>query len=186
KIGIDVEADLEIKEEDAVEEEEQLSEEIEEEEEKLMEADELDQLGEEMDLPRNEGESDEEYRGRMALHEIEGDLEKCLVAALAKPRKEWDVHEVRLCRVFEEKNVDDRKKFIKDYLKRERVSKENIKIAKTFGVVFPKPCVLNNEMREIMVWFLGSVAPWERDPCLGCSHCPLGKNPEEFVEGDQR
>ena len=56
KIGIDVEADLEIKEEDAVEEEEQLSEEIEEEEEKLMEADELDQLGEEMDLPRNEGE----------------------------------------------------------------------------------------------------------------------------------
>ena len=182
KIGIDVEADLSIKEteddteEEAAEDEYDVVEtEPEEKEIKHMDADELDSLGKEIGVERQGDECDEDYRRRIALHEIEGNLEKCLEATLAKLRGVWNSDEVRLYNIFKNAELDVRERFIKDYLNREEMSQENRNISQIHGVEFPEPCVLSNEMREVMIWFLGSVAPWERDPCLGCSHCPLGK-----------
>ncbi|KUK11098.1 MAG: hypothetical protein XD50_0543 [Clostridia bacterium 41_269] len=139
----------------------------------------LDDLGEEIGVSRNNGESDKDYRNRMAMKEVEGNLEKCLEAALAKRRKNWSSDEVRLYKVFQTATVEIRKKFITDYLNREEYSEKVQQIAARYYVRFPEPCVLSNELRELMVWFLGTVAPWERDPCLGCTHCPLGKHPGE-------
>ncbi|NLO89351.1 MAG: hypothetical protein GX088_03355 [Clostridia bacterium] len=160
------------------EEEERRKAEKKKKEEILLKGKELDALGEEMGVTRNEGESDKDFRKRLAMKEVEGDLEKCLVAALAKRRKSWHVDEVKLYDVFKSSAVEARKKFITDYLNREEYSEELQKLAERYYVRFPEPCVLSNELREIMVWFLGTVAPWERDPCFGCSYCLLGKHPE--------
>ena len=146
--------------------------------EHLLTGKDLDALGEEMGVSRNDGESDRDFRSRLAMKEVEGDLEKCLEAALAKRRKNWHADEVKLYKVLESSAVEVRKKFITDYLNREEYSEEVQKIAERYYVRFPEPCVLSNELREIMVWFLGTVAPWERDPCFGCSYCLLGKHPE--------
>jgi len=146
---------------------------------KTLEGEELDILGKEIGISRKNGESDTDFRGRMAMEEVDGDLEKCLEATLAKRRADWHRDEVYLHKVFKSSTVVERKKFIKDYLNREEYSEEIRKIADRYYVKFPEPCVLNNELREIMVWFLGTVAPWERDPCLGCSYCLLGKHPDE-------
>ena len=181
KIGIDVEADLSIKETEEDTEEEQEEEydvveiDVKDEEIKLMDADELDSLGKEIGVRRKSGENDVNFRERVALHEIEGNLEKCLEATFAKRKDSWHMDEIRLYNVFKNAKTDAKERFIKDYLNREEMSQENKNISQIHGVEFPEPCVLSNEMREVMIWFLGSVAPWERDPCLGCTHCPLGK-----------
>jgi len=152
---------------------------VEEVEVKLLEGEELDSLAEEIGIKRNEGESDVDFRERMALTALGNDSAKALEAAFAKRREDWHPDEETLKEAFEKAPEDKKEAFIKDYIHREEPSKENKQLARQHSVMFPEVCVLNNELREIMSWFLGTVAPWDRDPCWGCTYCLLGKNPQE-------
>lgn len=152
---------------------------VEEVEVKLLEGEELDSLAEEIGIKRNEGESDVDFRERMALTALGNDSAKALEAAFAKRREDWHPDEETLKEAFDKAPEDKKEAFIKDYIHREEPSKENKQLARQHSVMFPEVCVLNNELREIMSWFLGTVAPWDRDPCWGCTYCLLGKNPQE-------
>lgn len=153
---------------------------VEEVEVKLLEGEELDSLAEEIGIKRNEGENDVDFRERMALTALEKDSAKALEAAFAKRREDWHPDEETLKEAFDKSPEDKQKAFIKDYIHREEPSQENKQLARQHHVMFPEVCVLNNELREVMAWFLGTVAPWDRDPCLGCTYCLLGKNPQEI------
>lgn len=146
---------------------------------KLLEGEELDSLAGEVGIKRQDGESDIDFRERVALTALEKDLQKTLEIMLAKRKEDWHPDEELLLETFTKKEADETKKFISDYIHREEVSKENKETAIQNHVMFPQFCVLSNELRNVMSWFLGTVAPWDRDPCFGCSHCMMGKHPEE-------
>lgn len=150
-----------------------------EEEVKLLEGEELDSLAGEIGIKRNEGESDIDLRERMALETVGTDTVKCLEATFAKPREKWHPDEEMMVEVFNQAPADKKEAFIKSFLHREEVSDENKTLAAQHNVMFPRVCVLRNDLREVMSWFLGTVAPWDRDPCWGCTYCLLGKNPQE-------
>lgn len=140
-----------------------------------LEGEELDSLVGEVGIKRRDGESDPDLRKRAALEILETDPQKALEIALAKHKKDWHADEVLLSEPFGALGKTAQEEFITIYVNREEVSEENQKLMAKFHVMFPKFCILQNDMREVMSWFLSSVAPWERDPCVGCSHCFMGK-----------
>lgn len=145
---------------------------------KPLEGEELDALVGEFGIERKDGERDIELRERAAKEALATDPEKALEMLLAKRKADWHPDEGLLVEPFRTKDQATKEKFIADYLNREEVSEENRKIAAQQSVVYPQYCVMSNEMREVMSWFLGTTAPWDRDPCFGCSHCMMGRHPE--------
>lgn len=146
---------------------------------KPLEGSELDSLAGEIGIKRNEGENDIDFRERMALEKVGTDTAKCLEALFAKPRANWHPDEEMMVEIFDAAPAEKKEAFIRDFLRREEPSEENKQLAAQHNVMFPKICVLRNDLREVMSWFLGTVAPWDRDPCWGCTYCLLGKNPQE-------
>lgn len=144
-------------------------------EEKRLKGEELDSLVGEVGIERKDGESDLDLRERAALQILETDPQKSLEIALARRKKDWHEDEKLLSEPFGALEKTAQEEFITTYVNREDVSEENQKLMAKFHVMFPQFCVLKNDMREVMSWFLGNVAPWERDPCAGCSHCFMGK-----------
>jgi len=140
-----------------------------------LEGEELDSLVGEVGIERQDGESDIDLRERAALKVLETDPQKAVEILLAKRKADWHPDEELLLERFPGCEAAIKEKFITDYLNREKVSEENQKVAAQFHVIYPQFCVLPNELREVMSWFLSTVAPWERDPCFGCSHCFMGK-----------
>lgn len=147
---------------------------------KPLEGEELDSLVGEIGIERKDGESDIDLRERAALEALESNPLKSLEMVLGKRQADWHPDEGLLLQAFKIEGEQDKKqKFIHDYLHREEVTQDNEKLAKQHHVMYPQFCVLSNELRELMSWFLGTVAPWDRDPCFGCSYCMMGKQPEE-------
>lgn len=145
-----------------------------------LKGEELDSLVGEIGIERNDGENDTDLRQRAALKAIETDVVKALEMMLAKRREDWHPDEELLIEPLDKAEQEQKEKFIHDYLHREEVSEENRKLAAQHHVMFPEFCVLRNDLREVMCWFLGTVAPWDRDPCFGCTYCLMGKNPQEI------
>ncbi|HHX94394.1 MAG TPA: hypothetical protein GX691_01010 [Clostridia bacterium] len=147
---------------------------------KPLKGDELDSLVGEIGIERKDGEEDIDLRERAALKALDNDAVKALEMMLAKRRADWHPDEELLVEPFNKAEKEQKEKFINDYLHREEVSKENKELAAQHHVMFPEFCVLRNDLREVMCWFLGTVAPWDRDPCFGCTYCLMGKNPQEI------
>jgi len=147
-------------------------------EEVLLEGDELDTLGKDLGMDRNAGESDADFRVRMALAKLKENTVQCLEALLAKRRADWHQDEEYLLNRFDEAELEKQEKFIHDYIAREEVNEENSLDAAKYFIVFPRPCILRNDLRSVMIWLLSTVPRWERDPCMGCTYCIMGKTPE--------
>lgn len=146
---------------------------------KPLEGEELDTLVGEFGIERKNGESDIDLRERAAKEALATDHPvKALEMLLAKRKADWHPDEGLLVEPFKTKDRTTIERFITDFLNREEVSEENLKIAAQQCVIYPQYCVMSNEMREVMTWFLGTTAPWDRDPCFGCSYCMMGRHPE--------
>lgn len=143
-----------------------------------LEGEELDSLVGEIGIERQAGENDANLRERGALEALEKDAIKSLEIMLGKRKNKWHPDEQLLLETFSKEEQDKKEKFITAYIHREEVTKENITLAAQHSVMFPQFCVLENELREVMTWFLGNVPPWDRDPCFGCTRCMMGKHPE--------
>lgn len=143
-----------------------------------LKGEELDSLVGEVGIERQDGEKDRDLRERAAKKALETDAIKALEMVLGKRQSDWHPDEGMLVDTVKKAEHAVTEKFITDYLDREEVSEENKQIAAQHSVTYPQFCVMTNEMREVMTWFLGTVAPWERDPCFGCSFCMMGKHPE--------
>lgn len=152
---------------------------------KLLEGEEIDFLVGEVGIERKAGESDTDLRERAALKALETNVVTSLEIMLAKRRENWHPDEELLVEPFTKKEQEKVQKFIKDYINREEVSKENKQVAARHHVMYPEFCILSNDLREVMNWFLGTVAPWDRDPCFGCSYCMMGKNQQPSATGSE-